>query len=245
MVKTPKLLPGERFDDLNCKGYHVIQNPDSFCFGIDAVLLANFANVKPGKRVLDLCTGSAVIPILMAAKTKAGRIDALELNEEVAERAKRSIEANELEKLVYITQGDVCNAKKIYGNQSMDVITVNPPYMTTDSGLHNPNDAKNMARHEVYCTLEDVISQSSALLKEKGTFFMVHRPSRLPEIFHHMVKYKIQPKRMRLVQSYIDKEPNMVLIEGIKGGGARLNIDTPLVIYNKDGSYTDDVPKDE
>lgn len=245
MVKTPELLPGERFDDLNCKGYHVIQNPDSFCFGIDAVLLANFAKAKPGKRVLDLCTGSAVIPILMAAKTQAARFDALELNEEVANRAKRSVVANELENRVYITQGDVKDAKTLYGNQSIDVITVNPPYMPAETGLHNPNDDKNMARHEIFCSLEDIIYQSSYLLKEKGTFYMVHRPTRLAEIFHFMVKYHIQPKRMKLVQPYVDKEPNMVLIEGIKGGGSQLNVETPLIIYNKDGSYTDDVPKDE
>lgn len=244
-MATPDLLPGERFDDLNCKGYHVIQNPDSFCFGIDAVLLANFAKAKSGKRVLDLCTGSAVIPILMAAKTEAGRFDALELNEEVADRANRSVIANGLENKVYIKCGDVKEAKEIYGHQSMDVITVNPPYMSPDTGLHNPNDAKNMARHEVFCNLEDVIYQSSYLLKEKGSFYMVHRPTRLPEIFYYMVKYRIQPKRMRMVQPYADKEPNMVLIEGIKGGGAQLNVETPLVIYNKDGSYTDDVPKDE
>jgi len=242
MVRTPDLLPGERLDDLNCKGYHVIQNPDSFCFGIDAVLLANFAKVKPGKRALDLCTGSAVIPILMAAKNEGAKFDALELNDEAARRAKRSVIANELEEIVNITQGDVKEAKTIYGNQSIDVITVNPPYMPLDTGLHNPDNSKNMARHEIFCNLEDIIYQSSYLLKEKGSFYMVHRPTRLAEIFFYMVKYKIQPKRMRLVQPYIDKEPNMVLVEGIKGGGSQLNVETPLVIYNKDGSYTKDVP---
>ena len=242
--RTPELKPGERFDDLNCKGYRVIQDPDSFCFGMDAVLLANFAKIKRGAKVLDLCTGTGVIPILLAAKNNPARIDALELNPDSALRSKRSVYANGLEDLVYIICGDVCEASKIYGRDSMDAVTVNPPYMAADEGLLNPDDAKNMARHEITCTLEDVIRESAAVLREKGSFFMVHRPFRLVDIITTMKKYRLEPKRLRMVHSKLGKEATMVLIEGAKGGGSWLNVERPLIIYDENGNYTEDVPGD-
>ena len=240
-----RLHDGERLDDLNCKGYQVIQDPDSFCFGMDAVLLANYVETKPGAKVLDMCTGTGIIPILLAAKIDPSHIDALELQEASAERAVRSMEGNGLLDLITVTQGDVKDAASIYKPASFDIVTVNPPYMPAQSGLHNPNSAKNIARHEIYCTLDDVLSQAAKLLHPRGQFFMVHRPSRLPEILSKMTKYGLEAKRMRLVYPYADKAPNMVLLEGARGGRPQLTVERPLVIYDKDGNYTDDVPKDQ
>lgn len=235
------IRPGERLDDLQTGGYYLIQNPQWFCFGIDAVLLSSFARVKKGERALDLGTGTGIIPILLEAKNQGAFYEGLEIQENSADMARRSVRYNHLEEKIRIRTGDIKEAADIYGAASFEVITVNPPYMIGAHGVKNVNEAKYIARHEVLCTLDDVLKQSSRLLKEKGRFYMVHRPFRLPEILKSMCECGIEPKRMRLVHSYVEKEPSMVLIEGLRGGRPRMQVEPPLIVYEKDGSYTEEV----
>ena len=213
-----KLKAGERIDELQRNGYQIIQNENGFCFGMDAVLLSGFARVKKGEQALDLGTGTGIIPILLEAKTEGRHFTGLEIQETSADMAQRSVCLNDLQEKVSIVQGDIKSATELFGKGSMDVVTSNPPYMTGQHGLVNPDMPKAIARHEILCTLEDVIGQASALLKENGRFYMVHRPFRLAEIMVMMSRYRLEPKRMKLVYPFVDKEPNMVLIEGLKGG---------------------------
>ncbi|MBE5924529.1 MAG: tRNA1(Val) (adenine(37)-N6)-methyltransferase [Lachnospiraceae bacterium] len=233
--------PDERIDDLQCKGYNIIQKPDGFCFGIDAVLLSDFVNVKPDQKVLDLCTGSGVIPILLEAKTKGQHFTGLELQEEYADMAARSVKLNKLEDKIDIICGDVRKGKELFKQNSYQVVTVNPPYMTDNHGLKNLYEPKTIARHEVALNLEDVISLASYVLPVNGNFFMIHKPFRLAEIFDVMKKYHLEPKRMRLVQPYIDKEPTMVMIQGTKGGKSRITIEPSLIVYKEPNVYTDEI----
>ncbi len=230
-----------RLDDLQIKGYHIYQDPKRFCFGIDAVLLSEFAKVKSGEVVLDLCTGNGIIPILLEAKTKGAHFSGLEIQEESASLARASVEYNGLQEKIKIVTGDIKEAEGYFDTASFHVVTVNPPYMVGSHGLKNEMDCKSIARHEVLCDLEDVIRCSSRLLKGKGRFYMVHRPFRLVEIFTCMSKYKLEPKRVRFVHPYIGKEPTMVLIEGLKDGRSRVAIEPPLIVYNEDGSYTEEL----
>lgn len=227
----------ERVDDLQ-NGYGIIQDPEKFCFGIDAVLLSGFAKVKKGENVLDMGTGTGIIPVLLSAKTEGELFTGLEIQNECAEMAQRSVAMNQLEDRVKIVQGDIKEAADIFGAASFDVVTCNPPYMIGQHGLTNPHMPKAIARHEILCTLEDVISQGARVLKDRGRFYMVHRPFRLVEIMNVMTKYKLEPKRMRLVYPYVDREPNMVLIEALKGGNSRIQVEPPLVVYEKPGVYT-------
>jgi len=238
---TIDLLPNERLDELHRNGYKIIQNPERFCFGMDAVLLSGFASALEGEKVLDLGTGTGIIPILMAAKTPADHLTGLEIQEESADMARRSVAYNDLEDRINIVTGDIKDASNLFGASSFDVITTNPPYMIADHGLVNPDEAKALARHEIKCTLEDVISQSAKVLRPGGRFFMVHRPFRLSEIFTLMTTYKLEPKRMRMVYPYVDAEPNMVLIEGVRGGKPRLSVEKPLIVYKERGKYTDEI----
>ena len=231
----------ERVDELGRNGYRIIQNPDRFCFGMDAVLLSDFAKVKVGDKVLDFCTGTGIVPILMEAKTKAASFKALEIQEDSAEMARRSVSLNHLEEKIEIITGDIKEADKYFEPASFHAVTCNPPYMIGQHGLANPDSAKAIARHEVLCTLEDVISQSARVLKMNGSLYMVHRPFRLAEIMTTLAKYKLEPKRMQLVYPYIDKEPNMVLIQATKGGKSRITIEKPLIVYEKPGEYTKDI----
>ncbi|MEE1248904.1 MAG: tRNA1(Val) (adenine(37)-N6)-methyltransferase [Lachnospiraceae bacterium] len=235
------LHPGERFDDLNRNGYSIIQNPKKFCFGMDAVLLSGFCEVKEKERVLDLGTGTGIIPILLEAKTKGKEFIGLEIQEESADMARRSVSYNHLEERVSIVTGDIKEASKIFGASSFDVITTNPPYMIGQHGLKNANEAKTIARHEVLCTLDDIMRESAKLLKPKGRFYMVHRPFRLAEIMVTMKKYNIEPKRMRLVYPFVDREPNMVLIEGLRDGNPRMTVEKPLIVYKEQNIYTDEI----
>ena len=205
-----KLRPEERLDDLQVNGYEIIQHPGKFCFGMDAVLLSNFARVKEKERALDLGTGTGIIPILLTAKTEGQSFVGLEIQEESADMARRSVAHNRLEEKVEIVTGDIKEAAEIFGPVSFDVITVNPPYMIGQHGIANASDTKAIARHEVLCTLDDVLRESAKLLKPKGRFYMVHRPFRLAEILSKMVAAGIEPKRMRMVHPFVDKEPNMV-----------------------------------
>ena len=238
---TNNLKPGERLDDLQIKGYEIIQSPGRFCFGMDAVLLSAFAKVKAGECVLDLGTGTGILPILLAAKTKGKHFTGLEIQEESADMARRSVRHNQLEEQIDIVTGDIKEASQIFGHGSMDVITTNPPYMIGAHGLKNPTEVKAISRHEVLCTLEDVVREGAKVLKPGGRMYMVHRPHRLIEILGTMKQYKLEPKRMRLVYPYVDKEPNMVLIEGIRGAKSRMTVEPPLIVYEKDGSYTREI----
>ncbi|MBO5618117.1 tRNA1(Val) (adenine(37)-N6)-methyltransferase [Pseudobutyrivibrio sp.] len=233
----------ERLDDLQIKGYKIIQHPDKFCFGMDAVLLSAFATVNEGEKALDLGTGTGILPILLEAKNAGEHYTGLEIQPESVEMARRSVLYNDLQERIDIIEGDIKEASKIFGKASMEVVTSNPPYMTNHHGLKNPNDAKAIARHELLCSLDDVIRESAAVLKPRGRAYFVHRPSRLVEIFEAMRKYRLEPKRMRLVYPYVDKEPNMVLVEGVRGGGAQLTVEPPLIVYDAPGEYTEEILK--
>lgn len=243
MMENNLVHENERLDELHRNGYCIIQDPKRFCFGMDAVLLSGFAKAKKGERVLDLGTGTGIIPILMEAKTEAEHFTALEIQEESADMARRSVLYNHLEQKINIVTGDIKDASKIFGASSFAVITTNPPYMIGDHGISSATDAKAIARHEVLCDLDDILRESAKMLCPGGRFYMVHRPFRLAEIFAKMVAYKIEPKRMQLVYPYIDKEPNMVLIEGLRGGKSRLTVEKPLIVYKEPGVYTDDIYK--
>ena len=235
------LKENERIDDLERNGYRIIQDTGRFCFGMDAVLLSGFARVKDGARVLDLGTGTGIIPILLAAKTGAVHLTGLEIQGESADMAGRSVKLNGLEDRIDIVTGDIKEAGSLFDAASFDVITCNPPYMTHNHGLTNPSDAKAIARHEILCTLEDVIAQTARLLKPGGNFYMVHRPFRLSEILVVLHDYKLEPKRMQLVYPYVDKEPNMVLIEANRGGRPRMTVEKPLIVYREAGVYMPEI----
>lgn len=233
---------GERVDDLQ-NGFFVIQDPEKFCFGMDAVLLSGFAKIKKGEQVLDMGTGTGIIPILLKAKTPGQHFTGLEIQEECAKMASRSVRYNGLDSDIDIVCGDIKEAAEIFGAASFHAVTCNPPYMIGQHGLQNPYVAKAIARHEILCTLEDVVSQAARVLKDRGRFYMVHRPFRLAEIFQALTKYKLEPKRMQLVYPFVDREPNMVLIEALKGGNSRITVEKPLIVYEKPGVYTQDILK--
>lgn len=235
------LKENERLDSLQRNGYQIIQNSEKFCFGMDAVLLSGFAKAKEGDRVLDMGTGTGIIPILMEAKTMAAELIGLEIQPESADMARRSVALNGLQQKIQIVEGDIKEAANIFGAASFDVVTCNPPYMIGRHGIQNPDAPKAIARHEILCTLEDVISQATKLLKPGGHFYMVHRPFRLAEIISLMVQYRLEPKRMQLVYPYVDKEPNMVLIEGVRGGRSRMTVEKPLIVYKEPGVYMPEI----
>ena len=241
MTRSSLVYEHERIDELHRNGYFIIQNPKRFCFGMDAVLLSGFAKAKKGERVLDLGTGTGIIPILMEAKTEAEDFTALEVQEESADMARRSVLYNHLEEKIKVVTGDIRDASKRFGASSFNIITTNPPYMIDAHGASSQEEAKAIARHEVLCTLDDVLRESAKLLIPGGRFYMVHRPFRLAEIFSKMVEYKIEPKRLKLVYPYVDKEPNMVLIEGLRGGKSRLTVEKPLIVYKEPGVYTQEI----
>lgn len=236
-----ELKNGERVVDLERNGYKIIQNREKFCFGMDAVLLTGFANVKEGERVLDLGTGTGIIPILLEAKTEGKHFTALEIQEESVDMARRSVALNGLEEKIEIVHGDIKEASRLFGGATFNIVTTNPPYMTEHHGLQNPDEPKAIARHELKCTLEDVIRESAKVLQPGGRFYMVHRPRRLNEIINLMTSYKIEPKRIRFVHPFADREANMVLIEGLRGGKSMMKIEPPLIVYKEQGVYTDEI----
>lgn len=231
----------ERIDDLHRNGYLIIQNPKYFCFGADAVLLSGFAKVKQGENVIDLCTGTGIIPILLEAKTEGSHFTGIDIQDDCVEMANRSVKLNGLEDKIDIKTLDVKYAADFLKNSYFDVVTANPPYMNEGGGIVNNYSPKAIARHEILLSLEDVVSAASKLLKFGGRFYMVHRPHRLVDIFSLLRLYKLEPKTVRFVHSYADKEPNMVLIEGIRNAKPMLKILSPLIIYNNEGSYTDEI----
>ncbi len=235
------LLENERVDDLQRNGLKIIQKTDGFCFGMDAVLLSGFAYVKRGEKVLDMGTGTGIIPLLLSAKTEGKHFTALEIQKEIAEMAARSVAMNHLEEKIEIVNGDIKEASRIFGAASFDVVTTNPPYMNDAHGLKNPTEVKAISRHEVLCTLEDVVREGAKVLKSGGRMYMVHRPHRLIEIITVMKQYKMEPKRMCMVHPFKDKEANMVLIEAVKGGGSWLRMEAPIIVYKEPGVYTDEI----
>lgn len=235
------LLENERVDDLQRNGLKIIQKTDGFCFGMDAVLLSGFAHVKRGEKVLDMGTGTGIIPLLLSAKTAGKHFTALEIQKEIAEMAARSVAMNHLEEKIQIVNGDIKEASRIFGAASFDVVTTNPPYMNDAHGLKNPTEVKAISRHEVLCTLEDVVREGAKVLKSGGRMYMVHRPHRLIEIITAMKQYKMEPKRMCMVHPFKDKEANMVLIEAVKGGGSWLKMEAPIIVYKEPGVYTDEI----
>ncbi len=236
-----ELKEGERLDDLQRNGYRIIQKEGKFCFGMDAVLLSVFARVKPGETVLDLGTGTGIIPILLEAKTQGRHFTGLEIFPESADMARRSVALNGLEERIAIVQGDIKEAGSLFAPASFDVITSNPPYMTGKHGLTNPDPEKAAARHELLCTLEDVVRAAAYLARTGGRFYMVHRPFRLAEIIRTLSQYHMEPKRMRMVHPYADREPNLVLIESVRGGRPRMTVERPLIVFEEPGKYTEEV----
>lgn len=236
-----KLKEGERLDELQRNGYRIIQNEKLFCFGMDAVLLSGFAQVKPGEKVLDLGTGTGIIPILLEAKTEGEHFTGLEISAVSADMARRSVALNGLGDKIEIVHGDIKEAGSLFKPASFDVITSNPPYMTGQHGLVNPDMEKAAARHEVLCTLEDVVRAAAKLVRTGGRFYMVHRPFRLAEIIRTLSEYHLEPKRLRIVYPYVDREPNMVLIESVRGGRPRVTVEKPLIVYERPGVYTQEI----
>lgn len=231
----------ERIDDLQRNGFRIIQKKKGFCFGMDAVLLSGFARVKKGECVLDLGTGTGIIPILLAAKTDGEHFTGLEIQEEMARMASRSVELNALEDRIGIVQGDIREASRIFGRSSFDVVTSNPPYMTDRHGLKNPELPVAIARHELLCTFQDVAREAAALLKPGGRFYLVHRPRRLAEIFTVLREHRLEPKRMKLVHPFADREANMVLLEAVRGGGVMMKVEPPVIVFAEPGVYSEEI----
>lgn len=230
----------ENIDDLQLNGLMLIQKKDGFKFGVDAVLLSDFANVKKKHKVIDLCTGTGIIPFLLYGKYNPSSIKGIEIQEDMVEMANRSVELNKINSIEFI-HSDLKDIKFLKTLEKADVVTVNPPYKLSNAGIVNPSDKLSIARHEILCNLENVIEASRVLLKDNGRLFMVHRPERLADIITLMRKYKIEPKRIRMVHPNKNKAPNIVLVEGQRDGGAFLKWDNPIYVYNEDGSYSDQI----
>ncbi len=235
------IFENERLDDLQYKGLRLIQKKDGFCFGVDAVLLSHFAQVSKKSRVIDLGTGTGIIALLLAAKKEPSSVIGLEIQEEMAEMASRSVTLNKLESVVEIVHGDIKAAVSLFGASSFDAVVSNPPYMGKGNGLVNPQDTKAISRHEILCTIEDVISAAAGLLRPGGKFSMVHRPQRLADIIFFMRKYSIEPKWLRFVQPSPGRKPNLLLISGTKNGNPELTVQEPLYIYDENGQYSEEI----
>ena len=219
----------------------IIQNPELFSFGMDAVLLSGYARAQSGDRVLDLGTGTGIIPILMSARTQAEHFIALEIQSGSADMARRSVRLNHLEDRIAVVEGDVREAGAYWASASYDVITSNPPYMPAGSGLVNPADAKAIARHEILCTFEDIAKAAQRLLKIGGHCYLVHRSFRLAQIMTCLQEYDLEPKRLRLVYPYVDRDPDLFLIDAVRGGRPGLAAEKPLIIWRRPGIYTDEI----
>ncbi len=231
----------ERIDDLQCNGYRIIQDTDGFCFGMDAVLLANYAvpSINDRTKLLDLCSGTGIVPLLIAAKTACSELTGIEVQSDVAEMAERSVKLNNQEHRMKIIQGDLRDIKDMGIDSSVNVVTCNPPYM--NAGLRNTTDRKLISRHEVMCTLADVCRAAAFTLKSNGKFFMVHRPNRLVDIFYELRQVHLEPKRMRLVYPYENSESNMVLLESVNCGKTQLIVEKPLIVYKDKNIYSDEI----
>jgi len=233
--------PHERVDDLQIDGLKIIQNPQGFCFGIDAVLISNFAKVRKKDKVIDLGTGTGIIPLLVAAKSKQSHVSGFEIQPDVADMARRSVALNGLEERIDIVEDNINNALNHFGKHTADVVISNPPYMASGVGEVNPSDYKAISRHEIHCTLEDIIRTACDLLRMNGQFYMVHRPNRLVDILSLCRAYKLEPKQIRFVHPFAGKSPNIVLVQATKGGRPDLKVLEPLIVRNDDRTYTDEI----
>ncbi len=231
------VLPNEKVEDLNIKDYKIIQTKDGFCFGSDAVLLSKFAQFKKGQKVLDLCTGTGIIPVLCWALNSLHSIDAVEIMENVASMAQRTMALNGLSDKIKVINADLKDCEKIYDKRTFDAVTCNPPYMNQGGGLVNPNDYLAVARHEIHCTLDDVVRVASVMLKQHGKLFMVHRADRLCDVITTFRKYKIEPKRLSMVHPNSKSAPNLILIEGSLYGKVQLKVTEPVYMYDDKGNY--------
>ncbi len=241
-TKTDQMIKeDERIDDLQRNHYRIIQKKNGFCFGMDAVLLSGFVQIKQGEQMIDLGTGTGIIPILLEAKTDGKHFTGLEIQEEIAKMAFRSVLLNKLEERITILHGDIKEASRLCGRASFDVVTSNPPDMVQQHGLKNPNTIKAISRHEIFCTLKDVVRETALLLKPGGRFYLVHRPRRLAEIICVLRDYGLEPKRMKLVHSFADREANMVLIEAVKGGGVMMKVEAPIIVFQEPGVYSEEI----
>lgn len=236
------LKEDERIDNLEYKGLKIIQNKNKFCFGMDSVLLSDFAkDIKKGSTALDLGTGTGIIGILLCGKTNLKNIIGVELQKDMCDMAQRSIKLNNLENKFKIINDDIINIDKLFNKGTIDVVIANPPYKKIGSGLKNDDEAKTIARHEIKGNLEDFIKIASHLLKSGGEYYMVHRPERLVDIIGNLKQYKLEPKEIRIIYPKINKEPNLILIKAVKNAKPFLKIDSPLIVYNEDDKYTDEI----
>lgn len=231
---TDLVKDGECLDDLQLNGLKIIQKDKGFRFGIDAVLLSDYVKVEKNMKIIDLGTGTGIIPILLSAKTDAYHVTGVEIQPEMAEMARRSVMLNNLQDRITIVEGDFRKSVEMFGHGSFDAVVVNPPYTKAGSGLVNPDDAKAVSRHEIFCTLEDIINASSGLLKHHGRFFMIHRPERLVDIFYTMHGYRLEPKRIRLVHANRKSPASLVLVFGLKNGNSQLTVEAPLYVNEPD-----------
>ena len=236
------LLENERIDDLQYEGLKLIQNKDGFCFGVDSVLLSDFAKeIKRNSVVIDIGTGTGIIGLLLCKKTSLAQIYGVEIQKYVAEMAKRRIQLNQLENKFEIINCDICDIFEFLKPNFADCIVTNPPYKKANTGVKNEEETQMIARHEVKCTLEDIIRQSSKLLKDKGEFYMVHRAERLVDIMCMLRKYRLEPKKVRFVHSKPNEKPKLILVKAIKFANPFLKIDKPLVIYHENGAETEEI----
>ena len=235
------LQQGERIDQIGFSDLKLIQKPDEFCYGVDAVILADFASGKKAKHVVDLGTGTGIIPLIMSHKTDAAFIYGIEYQKDSYDRAKRNVELNGLSDRVDFINANVAEFDGL--KEWADVVTSNPPYMVSNGALTNENSAKTIARHETVGNLEDFVKCAAGILKNKGDFYMVHRPSRLVDIFYLCRKYRLEPKEMRLVAPRERMTPNIVLIHCVKNGGAELKILDELYVYEEQGVYSEEIQR--
>ena len=237
------LRNGERIEDLQCRGLKIIQNKNWFCFGIDAVLLANYCNLKDGEEVVDLGTGTGIIPIILYGKNNVKKIFGIEIQKEVAEMAERSIKLNKVKEYIEIINTNIKDYSKYLKKNHFDTVVSNPPYIKTSNSLISPERKKALSRHEIEGNLEDFIKIAAELLKHRGKFYMVYRPNRLVEVFQYMKKHKIEPKKIRFIHNKENDEPNLVLIKGVKAANPHLIVEKPLIVFDKDGNYTEEINK--
>lgn len=239
-----KLKENERIDDLEFKNLKIIQNEKEFCFGMDAVLLSDFAkDIKQNSKIIDLGTGTGILPILLSGKTENTKIVGIEIQEKMAEMATRSIKLNNLENRIKIINEDIKNLNNMFEKEKFDAVVTNPPYKENNTGLKNEYEGKIIARHEIKCNLEDIILASKNLLRDRGTLYMVHRPERIVDICEILRKYKIEPKTIRFIYPKAGKESNLILIKAVKNARKFLKIEKPLIIYKENGEYMEDFLK--
>lgn len=243
------LEENERIDELNIDGLRVIQNKEYFLFGMDSVLLSNFVKgVKSTDIIVDLGTGSMVIPIILSTKTTAKKIVGVEIQQEMYDLAVRNISLNKLQEKLSVIQEDVTNVKEVLGKvkditkeETVDVVISNPPYKQIGTGTTNINSVKYIARHEDKCKLEDIFKLGSKLLKSKGKMYIVHKPERIADLISFARKYNLEAKRIRFMQAKIDKVASLVMIEYIKDGGIEARVESVLIEYDDSDNYTKDI----